>query len=68
MDFDLSKEQKDIQMAAIDFAKGEFDPDAALDYDQNQQFPSTIRKKACELGFVGIHIPEAYGGPGLGLR
>jgi len=67
MDFSLSKEQVDIQKAAAEFAKGEFDPDAALEYDQNQQFPSNIWKKACELGFVGIHFPEEYGGPGFGL-
>jgi alkylation response protein AidB-like acyl-CoA dehydrogenase len=67
MDFSLTTEQVDIQKAAEEFAKGEFDPDAALDYDEKQEFPSTIWKKACELGFVGIHFPEEYGGPGFGL-
>jgi alkylation response protein AidB-like acyl-CoA dehydrogenase len=67
MDFSLTTEQVDIQKAAEEFAKGEFDPDAALEYDEKQEFPSTIRKKACELGFVGIHFPEEYGGPGFGL-
>ncbi|MBW2169971.1 MAG: acyl-CoA dehydrogenase family protein, partial [Deltaproteobacteria bacterium] len=67
MDFDLTKELRDIQKAAREFAKGEFDPDAALEYDQNQEFPSTIWKKACELGFIGMHVPEEYGGQGLGL-
>ena len=67
MDFDLTKELRDIQKAAREFAKGEFDPDAILEYDQNQEFPSTIWKKACELGFVGMHVPEEYGGQGLGL-
>jgi alkylation response protein AidB-like acyl-CoA dehydrogenase len=67
MDFSLTKEQIDIQKAAEAFAKGEFDPDAALEYDEKQEFPSTIWKKACELGFVGIHFPEKYGGPGFGL-
>ena len=67
MDFDLTKELKDIQKAAREFAKGEFDPDAVLEYDRNQEFPSTIWKKACELGFVGMHLPEEHGGQGLGL-
>jgi len=66
MDFSLTKEQRDIQKAAIEFAKGEFEPDAALEYDEKQQFPLKIWRKACELGFVGIHFPEAYGGPGFG--
>ncbi len=67
MDFSLSNEQIDIQKAAEEFAKGEFDPDAALEYDEKQEFPLPIWKKACELGFVGIHFPEEYGGPGFGL-
>jgi alkylation response protein AidB-like acyl-CoA dehydrogenase len=67
MDFSLTLEQIDVQKAAREFARGEFDPDAALEYDRNQEFPTTIWKKACELGFVGIHFPEEYGGPGFGL-
>jgi len=67
MDFDLSSEQKDVQGAAMKFAQGEFDPDLALELDQNGQFPETIWKKACRLGFIGIHYPEEFGGQGLGL-
>jgi len=67
VDFRLSTEQIDIQKAAREFAKGEFDPDAALEYDQNQQFPSTIWKHACKLGFIGVHFPEVYGGQECGL-
>jgi len=67
MDFSLTTEQLDVQKAAEEFAKGEFDPDAALEYDEKQEFPLNIWKKACELGFVGIHFPEEYGGPGFGL-
>ncbi|MBW1798042.1 MAG: acyl-CoA/acyl-ACP dehydrogenase, partial [Deltaproteobacteria bacterium] len=67
MDFDLTTEQKDIQKAAQEFARGEFDPDDALEYDRNQQFPSKIWKMACELGFIGLHFPEQYEGQELGL-
>ena len=67
MDFHLTTEQIDIQKAASEFAKGEFDPDAALDYDLRQQFPLNIWKNACELGFVGVHFPEEHGGQELGL-
>jgi len=67
MDFHLTIEQRDIQKVASEFAKGEFDPDAALDYDLRQQFPLPIWKKACELGFIGVHFPEEYGGQELGL-
>jgi alkylation response protein AidB-like acyl-CoA dehydrogenase len=67
MDFYLTTEQIDIQKAASEFAKGEFDPNAVLDYDLRQQFPLTIWKNACELGFIGVHFPEEYGGQELGL-
>lgn len=67
MDFHLTTEQIDIQKAASEFAKGEFDPDAALDYDLRQQFPLNIWKNACEFGFVGVHFPEEHGGQELGL-
>jgi acyl-CoA dehydrogenase len=67
MDFHLTTEQKDIKNAAFEFAVGEFDSDAVLDYDASQQFPKNIWKHACELGFIGVHFPEVYGGQGLGL-
>jgi alkylation response protein AidB-like acyl-CoA dehydrogenase len=67
MDFELSDEQRDVQKAAMEFARGEFDPDLALKLDQTGQFPESIWKKACQLGFVGIHYPEEFGGQGLGL-
>jgi alkylation response protein AidB-like acyl-CoA dehydrogenase len=67
MDFKLSYEQEAIQKAAEEFAKGEFDKDVALEHERNHTFPYEIWKKACELGFVGIHYPEAYGGQGYGL-
>lgn len=67
MDFELSDEQRDVQRAAMEFARGEFDPDLALELDQAGQFPELIWKKACLLGFIGIHYPEEFGGQGLGL-
>ena len=67
MDFNLSEEQKDIQKAAKEFAQGEFDPDLALELDQAGKFPESIWKKAAQLGFVGIHYPEEFGGQGLGI-
>jgi alkylation response protein AidB-like acyl-CoA dehydrogenase len=67
MDFNLTKEQADIQKAAREFAAGEFDPDRILEWDLNQEFPVSMWKKACDLGFQGVHFPEAYGGQGLEL-
>ena len=67
MDFELSSEQKDVQRAATEFARGEFDPDLVLELDESGTFPDSLWKKAAQLGFVGIHYPEAFGGQGLGL-
>jgi len=67
MDFTLTREQADIQKAAGEFAKGEFDPDSILEWDRRQEFPVSTWKKACELGFQGVHFPEVYGGQGLEL-
>lgn len=67
MDFELSKPQKDIQKAARDFAKGEFDKDLILEMDNNHEYPTKIWKKAGELGFIGMHYPEAYSGQDLGV-
>ncbi len=66
MDFELTGEQKDIQRAAREFAEKTF-PEVAEACDLNETFPKGLWKKACELGFVGVFIDEAYGGPGLGF-
>jgi acyl-CoA dehydrogenase len=65
MNFDLSDEQKDIIKAAREFAEKEF-PDIAQECDREEKSPRPLWEKACKLGFVGVFIPEAYGGVGLG--
>ncbi len=67
MDFRLTDEQSDIQQAAREFAQGEFDRDLAMELEREHAFPKSIWKKACDLGFIGIHFPEAYGGQSLGI-
>jgi alkylation response protein AidB-like acyl-CoA dehydrogenase len=66
MDFELSKEQRDIVKAAREFALGEF-PDRAAEFDREETFDLGLWRKACDLGFVGIFIDEAYGGAGMGF-
>ncbi len=67
MDFELTKSQKEIQKAAREFAKGEFDKDLALELDRKHEFPTKIWKKAADLGFIGVHYPEKYSGQDLGV-
>ena len=66
MNFELTDEQKDIKKAAREFAEGMF-PEVAEECDLNETFPRALWKKACDLGFIGVFIDEAYGGPGLGF-
>ena len=67
MDFTLSAEQEEIRKAAAAFAKGEFDKEIALEHERGHTFPREIWKKACDLGFIGIHFPEKYGGQDYGV-
>ncbi len=67
MDFELTKSQQEIQRAAKDFAKGEFDPELSLELNRKHEFPKKIWEKAAGLGFIGIHFPEEYSGQGLGV-
>jgi len=66
MNFELTKEQQDIQKAVRDFAKGEFNKDLAMELEQKHEFPKKIWRKAGNLGLIGIHFPEKYSGQGLG--
>jgi len=65
MDFELNNRQKQIQLAAREFAEGMF-PQFAEDCDLHETFPMELWKKACELGFIGVFIKKEYGGLGLG--
>jgi len=67
MDFKLSSEQKDIVKAARKFAQGEFTEDLAHEFDRNETFDRSLLQKACDNGFVGVYIDEAYGGGGMGF-
>src|SRR3954466_11148718 len=48
-----------------DFAAKEMRP-VAWEYDRDGTWPQEILEKAWELGIMNSHIPEEYGGPGLG--
>jgi alkylation response protein AidB-like acyl-CoA dehydrogenase len=65
MAFDLTREQKDIQKAAREFAEGEL-KEVARDLDREERFDDRLWKKAAELGFLGVFIDEEYGGMGMG--
>ncbi|HEV3310171.1 MAG TPA: acyl-CoA dehydrogenase family protein [Chloroflexota bacterium] len=63
MDFELSEEQSLIQQTAREFAQAEVAPHIAK-FDQRAEFPYDIVTKMAGLGFLGLPIPEEYGGAG----
>jgi alkylation response protein AidB-like acyl-CoA dehydrogenase len=67
MDFKLNDEQKEIQRAVKEFCTKEFTPELALDLDQREEFPLTLYKKAAQLGFTSMRIPQEYDGQGYGV-
>ena len=62
--FQLSPEHEMIRQAARDFAQKEIAPIAAQ-FDETGEFPYTTIKKMGEMGFMGIEVPEEYGGAGM---
>ncbi len=66
VDFELTEEQQQLRDLAREFASGEIAPRAAH-HDQTGEFPREIVRKAWDLGLMNTHVPEAYGGPGLGV-
>lgn len=67
MEFKLNNEQLEIKRAAREFAEKEFTPELALEYDQKEEFPTALHKKAAQLGFTSMRIPQEYGGQGYGV-
>jgi alkylation response protein AidB-like acyl-CoA dehydrogenase len=64
MNFALTENQLMIQAAAREFAQQEIAPTAAQ-FDASGEFPKDNIRKAGELGFMGVEVPEEYGGAGL---
>ncbi|MGA0030703.1 MAG: acyl-CoA dehydrogenase family protein [Flavobacteriaceae bacterium] len=67
MNFDLSETCQMVAASAASFADQYIAPHVR-EWDENQHLPIDVLKKAGELGFMGILVPEAYGGSGLGYH
>src|SRR5215467_1051516 len=63
MRFDLTDDQREIQALARAFAQAEIEPNAS-EWDRAHGFPRELFGKLAELGFMGVCIPEEYGGAG----
>jgi alkylation response protein AidB-like acyl-CoA dehydrogenase len=64
MDLQLTEEHKMIRDMAREFAQKEIAPVAAH-FDETGEFPYETVKKMGAQGFMGIEVPEEYGGQGL---
>lgn len=62
--FELTDEQKQFQELAHLFAENEIRP-VAPQYDETEEFPWDLMKKAHDLGLMTYMFPEAYGGVGI---
>jgi len=67
MEFKLNEEQLAVKKAVRDFAEKEFTPELALEFDQKEEFPMALYKKAAQLGFTSMRIPQEYDGQGYGV-
>ena len=66
MDFKLTEDQIALQKKAREFAVNEVLP-VAQKYDESEEFPLPVIKKAWDIGLLNLGIPKQYGGPGYGL-
>ncbi|HBY92619.1 MAG TPA: acyl-CoA dehydrogenase [Chloroflexi bacterium] len=64
MDFSLTEEQRMIQEAVREFAHEQILP-YAREWDRQGRFPRELLYSMGELGFLGVPVPEQYGGAGL---
>ena len=64
MNFEVSETRKMIAQSIRDFAKQHITP-FMMDWDEKQIFPIELFHKLGEMGFMGVLIPEEYGGSGL---
>jgi hypothetical protein len=62
---ELNENQLIIKDTIRDFADKYIRP-VIMKYDESQEFPMDIMKQLGEMGFLGILVPEEYGGAGLG--
>ena len=66
MDFTLSEQHRMIRRSIRRFCENEIDPIAAV-IDREERFPIDVYRKLGREGFLGVMLPEEYGGSGPDL-
>ena len=67
MNFDYNETQLMIAQSIKDFAEKNIRP-YIMEWDEAQIFPIPLFKQLGEMGFMGVLVPEEYGGSGLGYH
>ncbi|WP_289665426.1 acyl-CoA dehydrogenase family protein [Flavobacterium panacagri] len=67
MNFEYNETQLMITQSIKDFAEKNIRP-YIMEWDESQIFPIPLFKKLGEMGFMGVLVPEEYGGSGLGYH
>merc|ERR1711971_808841 len=65
LNFNITSEQQEFLDLAEQFTKNEIIP-VAPHYDRTGEYPWPVLRKAHETGLMNLHIPQEYGGMGLG--
>ena len=64
MDFNFTEEQNMLRDMMRKFMETEVPREIAIEIDEQDLFPHDLLQKLCDLGIMGINVPEAYGGQG----
>lgn len=64
MNFEISETRKTIAHSIRDFAKKHIKP-FMMDWDENQTFPEELFHQLGAMGYMGVLVPEEYGGSGM---
>jgi len=64
--FELSEDTQQIRDLAREFAKDVILP-TSMERDRTKEYPAEIVGQLAEMGFMGMFVPEEYGGTGLSV-
>lgn len=67
MNFDYNEMQSMIAQSIKEFAEKNIRP-YIMEWDEAQTFPISLFKELGRMGFMGVLVPEEYGGSGLGYH
>ncbi len=68
VDFQPTELQREIAQIIRRWGKEHLPPEKVRQWDETQYFPREVFRSLGELGFMGVLVPEEYGGSGLGYH